>query len=110
MTTYSIRCRNARCRHRRVSTRHPDEYARTPPCSMCGARKGWRVEGREYNRRGLCNCSGVDMVRGVHFPHRTTHPFCDQHPLGYYNQARAQGVAHDEIPVEFGGGLLETAA
>ena len=110
MTTYSVRCRNTRCRHRRVTTRHPDSYLRTPKCPVCGSISGWRIEGRAYNRRGLCRCSGVDMVRGVHFPHRVTHPFCDQHPRGYYNQARAQGVAHHEIPAEFGGGLNEEAA
>lgn len=78
-----------------------------PACPKCGNRKGWRIEGREYNRRGLCNCSGVEMVRGVQFPHRTTHPLCDQHPQGIYNQARARGVAHEDIPAEFGGGLIE---
>jgi hypothetical protein len=50
------------------------------------------------------------VVRGVHFPHRVTHPFCDQHPRGHYNQARARGVAHEDIPAEFGGGLIEEAA
>jgi hypothetical protein len=110
MTTYSIRCRNGKCRHRRVSTVHPDDYKKAPKCPACGLQKGWRIEGREYNRRGLCGCSGVDMVRGVNFPHRSTHPFCDQHPRGFYNQARARGIAHEDIPAEFGGGLLEEAA
>lgn len=101
MSTYSIRCRNSACRHRRVAATHPEEYKVVPRCSACGKRAGWRIEGREYNRRGLCNCSGVDQARGVHFPHRTTHPLCDQHPHGFYNQARAQGVAHDDIPGEY---------
>lgn len=101
MTTYSIRCRNSACRHRRVARIHPDEYIRVPRCPVCGATKGWRIEGREYNRRGLCKCDGPTMAAGRHFPHRTTHPLCDQHPHGYYNQARATGVAHDDIPEEY---------
>lgn len=110
MTTYSVRCKHQACRHRRVAKTHPDTYKVVPTCPRCGKRKGWRIEDRAYNRRGLCSCSGVEMVRGVHFPHRTTHPFCDQNPRGYYNQARAQGVAHEEIPAEYGGGLIEEAA
>ena len=99
MTTYSIRCRS--CRHRRVSSIHPDDYTRVPKCPACGARKGWRIEGREYNRRNLCQCGGPEMAFGRYFPHRTTHPLCDHHPHGFYNQARARGVAHDDIPEEY---------
>lgn len=101
MSTYSIRCRNSACRHRRVAGIHPDEYKVVPRCASCGKRVGWRIEGRAYNRRGLCDCSGPDMAEGRHFPHRTTHPLCDQHPHGFYNQARAMGVAHDDIPEEY---------
>lgn len=101
MTTYSIRCRNSACRHRRVSRTHPDDYRITPACSVCGQRKGWRIEQRGYNKRGLCHCNGPDMARGEHFPHRVTHPYCDHHPHGFYNQARARGVAHEDIPKEY---------
>lgn len=101
MSTYSIRCRNSACRHRRVARTHPDEYTRVPRCAVCGSTSGWRIEGREYNRRGLCRCDGPTMAGGKHFPHRTTHPLCDQHPHGFYNQARARGVAHDDIPEEY---------
>lgn len=101
MTTYSLRCRNRACRHRRVASIHPDDYKRAPPCAVCGSSKGWRIEAREYNRRGLCRCSGPEMAFGRHFPHRITHPLCDQHPHGFYNQARAVGVAHEEIPQEY---------
>lgn len=101
MTTYSVRCRHNACRHRRVTGAHPDDYKRVPVCPRCGRRKGWRIEGREYNRRGLCRCSGPEMAFGRFFPHRTTHPLCDHHPHGFYNQARAQGVAHDDIPEEY---------
>lgn len=101
MTTYSIRCRNGQCRHRRVSRTHPDDYKVVPPCPVCGHRKGWRIEQRAYNKRGLCNCSGPLGRNNEPFPHRITHPSCDQHPHGIYNQARARGVAHDDIPIEF---------
>lgn len=101
VTTYSLRCRNSACRHRRVAATHPDDYKVVPRCPVCGATNGWRIEGRAYNRRGLCKCSGPEQAFGRWFPHRTTHPLCDQHPHGFYNQARAQGVAHDEIPEEY---------
>lgn len=101
MTTYSLRCRNSACRHRRVATRHPDEYERVPACPVCGSKAGWRIEQRAYNQRGLCYCNGPDLVRGQHFPHRTTHPYCDNHPHGFYNQARAKGVPHEDIPPEY---------
>lgn len=104
MTTYSVRCRHDACRHRRVTRTHPDEYKVVPKCPVCGNRKGWRIEGRQYNKRKLCHCNGPDMVAtgaGQHFPHRTTHPLCDQHPHGFYNQARAKGVAHEDIPAEY---------
>lgn len=105
MTTYSVRCRNAQCRHRRVSTVHPDQYIATPRCAACGLQRGWRIEQRTYNKKKLCNCSGPAMLKAQQFPHKTTHHYCDQHPKGYYNQARHMGIPHDEIPVEFGGGL-----
>lgn len=104
MATFSVRCRHNACRHRRVSTIHPDDYKVVPRCPVCGNRKGWRIENRDYNKRGLCHCSGPDMSAtgsGQHFPHRITHPLCDQHPHGFYNQARAKGVAHDDIPKEY---------
>lgn len=107
MTTYSVRCKNSACRHRRVSTTRPDDYKRVPPCPQCGECKGWRIENRAYNKRNLCHCSGPQMTKGEHFPHRVTHPYCDKHPRGFYNQARQQGVAHEDIPAEHGGGLIE---
>lgn len=101
MTTWSVRCRVSSCRHRRVTHTHPDDYVRVPPCPSCGARAGWRVEGRAYNKRGLCHCGGPLGRENEPFPHRITHPSCDQHPHGFYNQARARGVAHDDIPEEY---------
>lgn len=65
------------------------------------------MEARAYNQRQLCNCNGPDMTKGEHFPHRVTHPYCDHHPLGFYNQARARGVAHEDIPVQYGGGKAD---
>lgn len=75
----------------------------TVPCPSCGADNGWRYEDRAYNRRNLCTCSGPEASQelGKNFPHRTTHPLCDHHPHGFYNQARAKGVAHEDVPVEF---------
>jgi hypothetical protein len=35
------------------------------------------------------------------FPHKTTHPMCDQHPSGFYNQAKRQGVEDQDIPREY---------
>lgn len=104
MTTYSVRCRNYKCRHRRVVRTHPDEYKRVPACPVCGRRVGWRIEQRAYSKRNLCHCSGPEMtqVDGKMFPHKLAqHRFCDHHPHGFYNQARARGVAHEEIPKEY---------
>jgi hypothetical protein len=87
-----------------VSAKHPDEYIRVPRCPSCGETRGWRIEQRAYAKRNLCHCSGPDVSAtgsGKHFPHKKDHPLCDHHPHGYYNQARAQGVAHDDIPEDF---------
>lgn len=97
MSTYSVRCRHHECRHRRVINRDPDTYVRPPPCTECGHRKGWRIEQRAYNQRDLCTCSGV------HYPHRTHHPMCDQHPRGHVNQALRAGATWDDIPLEHMG-------
>lgn len=101
MGTWSVRCRNAACRHRRVSGTHPEDYKVVPRCAVCGKRAGWRIENRDYNKRNLCKCDGPEMAFGRWFPHRATHPLCDSHPHGFYNQARARGVAHDDIPEEY---------
>jgi hypothetical protein len=104
MASYTVRCRNSKCRHRRTIPFHPDYFQRTPRCLACGEQRGWRVE--KPAKRIYCHCNGPDMAsEGRHYPHRTDHPFCDKHPRGYYNQARFMGIPHDEIPVEFGGGL-----
>jgi len=101
VSTWSVRCRNGQCRHRRVSRTHPDDYKVVPRCPVCGSRKGWRIEQRAYNKRGLCHCAGPLGRDNEPFPHRITHPSCDQHPHGIYNQARARGVAHDDVPIEY---------
>lgn len=105
MTTYSVRCRNAACRHRRVTETHPDDYKVVPACSACGKRAGWRVEGRAYNQRDLCNCSGpeVSQEHGKPFPHRTHNPYCDQNPQGPRNQLKARGVTVEDMPLELMG-------
>lgn len=98
MTTYSVRCRHQACRHRRKSTIHPDDYKIVPRCPMCGERKGWRVEGREYSKRDRCYCSG--------YPHphqKATSRFCDHHPQGAYNQAKRAGVDDEDIPLDYLG-------
>lgn len=82
---------------------HPDEYKVVPRCPKCGHRKGWRIEARAYNQRDLCTCSGPESCKGQHFPHNTTHPLCDHHPQGFYNQAKVRGVADEDIPLEFLG-------
>lgn len=66
---------------------------------MCGNRKGWRIENRDYNKRDLCDCSGP-VGRDGPIPHNTTHPMCDHHPEGASNQMRRAGVAQDDIPLE----------
>jgi hypothetical protein len=102
MTTYSVRCRNSSCRHRRVTSKHPNEYEIVPPCPCCGKKAGWRIEGRAYNRRNLCYCGGpINPKTAMPFPHKSTHPMCDCHPLGYYNQARRAGVDDQDIPAEY---------
>lgn len=103
MPTWSVRCRHNACRHRRTATVHPDEYQVVPACKVCGQRKGWRVEKKLYNKRGLCNCSGPDQVRGVHFPHRPHHPLCDNNPNGERNQALGRGVDVEDLPLELMG-------
>jgi hypothetical protein len=103
MTYYTVRCRNSKCRHRRNTKLHPDDQKLVWPCPICGQRKGWRIEAKLYNKRNLCNCSGVvDMERNREFTHRKgKHPSCDHHPEGIYNQARARGVPRDDIPAEY---------
>jgi hypothetical protein len=100
MTTYSVRCCNSKCRHRRVTGTHPDDYKVVPACPRCGERRGWRIEGRAYNQRNLCRCSGPAACKGQQFPHQTTHPLCDENPLGPYNQLKARGVSDDEMPLQ----------
>ena len=103
MTTYNVRCRNSKCRHRRISKTHPLDYKVVPRCEVCGERKGWRLEWHA-DKRELCNCGGpVGGKSGYPFPHKSDHPFCEKHPMGIYNQARRAGAKHHEIPVEYGG-------
>jgi hypothetical protein len=102
MTTYSVRCCNSKCRHRRVTKTHPFDYKIVPKCESCNQAAGWRVEGRAYNKRKLCHCGGpINPKTGMTYPHKTTHPMCDQHPLGYYNQAKARGIEDQDIPEEY---------
>lgn len=85
---------------RRVSKVHPFEDDRA--CPSCGSTKGWRIEQRGYNKIGLCRCSAVVGDHGT-FPHRPTHPMCEQHPRGAVNQARRAGATDDDIPLEWLG-------
>lgn len=105
MTTYSIRCRVHACRHRRVTKTHPDDYKIVPKCPVCGSKNGWRIENRDYNKRNLCNCNGPESSQehGKHFPHRTTHPLCENNPNGLRNQAKRQGIADEDLPLELMG-------
>lgn len=100
MSTWSVRCRDSACRHRRVTSTHPDTYKIVPRCPQCGSAKGWRIEQRAYNKRDLCRCDGPKGRNNEPFPHNTTHPECDQHPSGFYNQAKRQGAADDDIPLD----------
>ena len=109
MATYSVRCRHTVCRHRRVFRKHPDAYKVIPKCPSCGKQKGWRIENRAYNQRNLCYCSGPVSDVGVNYPHRTTHPYCEQHPEGIYNQAKRQGVTDEDIPAEYWPERLKNA-
>lgn len=106
MTTYSVRCRNGQCRHRRVIARHPDSYMRPPACEVCGQRAGWRIEARTYNQRGLCTCGQV-VGRDGPYPHRTTHHDCAQHPEGARNAMRRAGADELDIALELGGAPAE---
>lgn len=99
MTTFSVRCRNSKCRHRRVLPKHPLEYKFVSWCTECGQHKGWRVESRAYNKRDLCGCGQVPL-----YPHRKgKHKMCDFHPMGFYNQAKRRGISDDDIPLEYLG-------
>jgi hypothetical protein len=92
---------------RRVSSVHPFED--DLPCPSCKSVKGWRIEQRGYNKVGLCRCNGVVGDNGT-FPHRPTHPMCDQHPRGAVNQARRAGATDDDIPLEFLGMPMKVEA
>lgn len=95
MPTYSVRCRHHACRHRRVSTVHPDHYKRRYRCPMCKNLKGWRIERRDYNKKSICSCG-----QSPHYPHRVgKYKFCDFHPEGFINQARRRGDTDDDIPL-----------
>lgn len=99
MTTYSLRCRVASCRHRRVGTKHPDEYKQVYRCPSCKALAGWRIENRDYNKTPMCGCGQSPL-----YPHRKAkYKFCDFHPQGFYNQAKRQGVPDESIPLEYIG-------
>ena len=108
MATYSVRCCRNACRHRRRVNTHPDDM-QTVPCPKCGNKKGWRFEDRAYNRRDLCICSGPEagQEHGKNFPHNTTHPLCEHHPRGIYNQAKLRGVADEDIPLEYLGAPMK---
>lgn len=94
--TYSVRCRNSACRHRRVTKIHPADYKLIPRCTACGERKGWRLESRDYNKKDLCGCGQSPL-----YPHRKgKYPCCDFHPNGAYNQAKRRGVEDKDIPFE----------
>ena len=78
---------------------HPEEYRFVPKC-VCGA-QSWRVEFQAKDPRPVCYCDGPSMLTGRPFPHRHTHWLCDNHPHGFYNQAKVQGVDDEDIPVEY---------
>lgn len=101
---YSVRCRHQACRVRKVVPTHPDDM-QAVQCDSCKNTKGWREERRDYNRQGLCNCDGpcIGQEHGKAYPHRTSHPLCDQHPQGHRNQALARGVAAADLPIEHMG-------
>ncbi len=102
VTTYSVRCCNSKCRHRRVTKTNPFDYKVIPKCESCNQVAGWRIESRAYNKRNLCYCGGpINPKNGMSYPHKSNHPMCDQHPYGYYNQAIARGVEHYDIPAEY---------
>lgn len=103
MSTYSVRCKDGYCRHRRVLKRHPDTYVIVPKCAICGQRKGWRIEPRGYNKADMCSCGQSPL-----YPHRVgKYKFCDHHPQGFYNQAKRRGVADDDIPLEVMGRTMK---
>ncbi len=103
MTTYSVRCRNSACRHRRVARVHPDEAKLTKRCESCNQVAGWRIENRDYNKRKLCQCNGTGLIDGREWGHNTSHPYCEQNPNGPRNQALARGVAPEDLPLELMG-------
>lgn len=101
--TYNVRCRNSKCRHRRVAKIHPDDYKVVPRCTACNERKGWRIENKQYNKRDICTCGQSPL-----YPHRKgKYKYCDHHPQGFYNQAKRQGVADDELPLDLLGRPLK---
>lgn len=96
MASYSLRCRNYKCRHRRISKIHPDDAKLVYRCPSCKKKKGWRIENRAYNKKDLCTCGKVPL-----YPHRKgKHKYCTYHPEGIYNQAKRQGVPDEDIPYE----------
>jgi hypothetical protein len=62
----------------------------------------WRIENRYYNKKDLCYCGGpINPRTAMPYPHKKTHPMCNCHPLGYYNQAKARGIKDGDIPEEY---------
>lgn len=98
---WNVRCRNKKCRHRRLTDVHPDETRLTYRCPKCGELKGWRIE-NQSDRREKCNCGGpLSETSDRSYPHHRGHPLCNHHPYAAYNQAKARGVEDSDIPFEF---------
>lgn len=101
VATYSVRCCNSKCRHRRVAKTHPFDYKIIPKSECCNEVAGWGVESRAYNKQNLCYCGGpINPRNEMSYQHKSNNPMCDQHPHGYY-QAIGRGVQHDDIPKEY---------
>lgn len=101
MKRYPVRCRNNKCRHRRLTSVHPDDYKVVPACLVCGERKGWRIEHQAVDKRELCECGGVVHLSTAHnaraVRHKIDHPMCLKNPEGARNHLLRAGCKESEL-------------
>jgi hypothetical protein len=90
--------------------KHPFDYKDGvgPRCTVCGAKKGWRLAPYHYPSRKQCRCDCV-IGRDGPYPHEPTHPMCMQNANGQRNQMKKAGVSDEDIAFEIGGEACGTA-
>ncbi len=88
MSSYYLRCRNGKSMLSFGCDKEADSDDVLSAFEPRGKSGGGRAKFPRSSRTNLCRCEGPLGRDGTPFPHRVTHPFCDHHPLGPYNQSR----------------------